>query len=169
MELTNAIFTRRSIRQYTSEPVSEETIEGLLRAAMAAPSAGNAQTWEFVTVTDSIVRGKLAAIHPGAAMIAQAPVAIVVCGAPAREKMPGFWPQDCSAATQNLLLAAHAGGLGAVWVGVYPIEELVQVVREAVGAPPEIVPMTVVALGHPAESLPPEDRFDAAKVHLGRW
>ncbi len=169
METLEAIRTRRSIRQYTSQPVPEEMVEELLRAAMAAPSAGNEQAWQFVVISDREILGSIPRIHPYCQMAAQAPVAILVCGDLSRQKHQGYWVQDCSAAIQNLLLAAHARGLGAVWTGIYPVEERVKAFREMMGLPPEVVPLALIPVGWPAEAPPPEDRYDPARVHRDRW
>lgn len=165
----DAILSRRSVRKYTDQPVSDESVTALLRAAMAAPSAGNQQPWEFVVVRDRHMLGNISRSQPYAGMAADAQVAIVVCGDTSRQRHPGFWVEDCSAATQNLLLAAHAQGLGAVWLGYYPVEERVEVLRELFGLPENIVPLAVIAIGYPAEKPAPADRFDRDRVHLERW
>ncbi len=167
--MIDAILSRRSIRQYTAEPVSEEQIETLLRAAMAAPSAGNQQPWQFVIIRDRALLDAVPTFHPYSAMIRQAPLAILVCGDLRGAGHPAFWVQDCSAATENLLLAAHALGLGAVWLGVYPAEETVQAMRRLLGLPEEIVPLALVPVGHPAEHKPPAERYDPARVHYDGW
>jgi nitroreductase len=170
MDTLEAIRTRRSIRAYTRQPVSPAAVESLLRAAMSAPSAMDQRPWQFVVVTDRAKLDGLTAILPGGQMLQQAPLAIVFCGDPTREtKLQGYWMQDCSAATENLLLAAHAQGLGAVWIGVYPAEGQVRGVRERLGITAAVVPFSIVALGHPAEKLPPEDRYDRARVHANDW
>jgi len=165
MDALEAMLTRRSIRTYRDEPVSEEAIETLLRAAMAAPSAGNEQPWHFVVIRDRAVLDAIPSAHPHAQMAAGAPLAIVVCGDERLAKYEGFWVQDCAAATENLLLAAHASGLGAVWCGVYPSEERVAAVRGLLAVPEQITPFCLIVLGHPDESKGPGDRFDAARVH----
>jgi len=169
MDALEAILTRRSIRQFTDQAVSEAVIEDLLRAAMSAPSAGNQQPWQFVVITDRQILDTIPSIHPYSAMLRQAPLAILVCGDEHLETHKGYWVQDCSAATQNLLLAAHARGLGAVWLGIYPRMERVTGLRKLLGLPEHVVPLALVAIGHPAEHLPPADRYDAARVHRNRW
>jgi nitroreductase len=169
METLQAIRTRRSIRQYQAHPVPAALLDQLLQAAMQAPSAGNAQTWELVVVDDPAKLAAASTVHPGAAMLRAAPLGILVCGNPTREKMPGFWPQDCSAATQNLLLAAHDLGLGAVWIGLYPLEPMMARIREVLGLPSHIAPLAFVALGYPAETVPAEERFDHTRVHHNGW
>lgn len=164
------ILTRRSIRKYTSEPVSGAAVETLLRAAMAAPSAGNTQPWEFVVVDDRRLLDEMREMHGHAAMLSEAPLAVLVCGDGRRADLNGhFWTQDCSAAVENILLAAHALGLGAVWLGVYPGEGPIGKLRGLLGLPREIVPFALVAVGHPAEQKPPSGRYDPARVHRNVW
>jgi nitroreductase len=163
------ILSRRSVRRYTTDPVSDAQVTELLRAAMAAPSAGNQQPWQFVVVRDPAAREILAGANPFGLMAREAQVAIVVCGDLTRERKPGMWPQDCSAATQNLLLAAHAAGLGAVWCGTYPYEERMGPIRTGLGLPDHVIPFAVVPLGYPAETPAPADRYDPGRVHYDRW
>lgn len=169
MDALETIFTRRSIRKYTLDPVSDEDLDLLLRAAMAAPSANNAQPWQFIVVRDQAKREAIAQHHPYAQMAPKAPLCIVVCGELAREKTPGFWVQDCSAAIQNILLAARARGLGTVWTGVHPVEERVAGIRQVFRLPEGIVPLGIVIVGHPAQPFSEQDRYDADKVHYEQW
>ncbi len=169
MDTLQAIHSRRSIRQFTDTPVTDGELTTLLQAAMAAPCAGTAQAWEFVAVTDRAQLDAASTLHGGALMLKGATAGVLVCGVPGREKMPGFWPQDCAAAAQNLLLAAHAGGLGACWVGIYPLDDIVARARAIFGVPEEVVPLAMIAIGHPAESPQMPDRYDPAKVHRDRW
>lgn len=144
------IFKRRSIRKYLDKPVAKEDIDDLLRAAMAAPSAGNEQPWEFIVVDDKNVLKKIADVQPYAKMLYEAPVAIVVCGDLNKEKHKGFWVQDCSAATQNILLEATDKGLGTVWIGVYPDDTRVKDISNIFGIPSNVIPLSIVAVGYPA-------------------
>ena len=169
MDAFEAIHGRRSIRSYTSEAIPEDVIEDLLKAAMAAPSAGNQQPWQFVVIDDRKLLDAIPEYHEHSAMLKQAPLAIAMCGDQRLERHKGFWVQDCSAATQNLLLAAHAKGLGAVWLGIYPVEERVKKTQQLLGLPKEVIPLAVVALGYPAESKDPADRFDSSRVHRNCW
>ncbi len=169
MEGFETIVTRRSIRKYTAEPVSEELIKKLLDAAMSAPSAGNQQPWHFVVVTDRAVLDEIPKVHVHAQMVKGAPLAIAVCADTAAEKHKGFWIQDCAAATQNILLAAHALGLGAVWLGVHPRDERVAGVSKLLGLPANVVPLSLISIGYPAEEKPRADRYDEARVHRNRW
>lgn len=169
MDALEAIRTRRSVRRYTGEAVSEETIDELLASAMAAPSAGNQQPWQFVVIRDPQLRERLPTAHPYAQMAAEAPAVVVVCGNLAQERHKGFWVQDCAAATENLLLAARALGLGAVWCGVYPREDRVRALQSLLGLPKVVIPLALVPIGYPDEEKPHEDRFDRARIHVDRW
>lgn len=165
-----AIFTRRSIRRYTDRPVAAEAVTKLLEAAMAAPLAGNEQPWEFIVVTDKDAREQVTQVHAYAHMLKQSPVAIVVCADLARSKYPvDFWIQDCSAATENILIAAASLGLGTCWLGVYPNAERVAGVRRIFAIPETVVPFAIVAVGHPAEQPGKADRYDAKRVYRERY
>ncbi len=169
MDVFEAIYNRRSIRKYKDRDVPQELVRELLGAAMMAPSAGNAQPWQFVVVND---REKLAAIkdiNPYAAMAKGAPLGILVCGDLSMEKYPGYWVQDCSAAVQNILLAAHAKGLGAVWTGIHPIEERVSGFRNSFKLPENVVPLAFIVLGWPAQESKPKDRYKEERVHMNKW
>jgi nitroreductase len=165
------LFGRRSIRVYSPGEVSEPALTKLLEAAMAAPSAMTKDPWRFVVVRDKQTLSKLAALHPGAAMLSAAPMAIVVCGDldAAFERHISYLLQDCAAAIENLLLAAHAQGLGACWVGIHPGEPLIKRVRELLALPAFIIPVAAVSLGHPGEQPPPRTRFNPEYVHHEKW
>lgn len=169
MDALEAIRTRRSVRKFTLQPVGEDLIEALLRAAMSAPSAGNQQPWHFIVVDDRATLDRIPTFSPYAAMCRQAPLGILVCGDTTLEKHPGYWIQDCSAATQNLLLAAHALGLGAVWTGIHPREERIRGFRELFALPDTIMPLAFVVIGYPAEHPAPQDRFRPERIHRNRW
>ena len=169
MEALEAIMTRRSVREYTGGPVSDDDLETILKAAMNAPSAGNERPWRFVVVREPETLRRLAKATPFAKPLAGAGVGIVVCADRRALKSPGFWPIDTSAATENLLLAAHAIGLGGVWMGVHPIPMFKTAVRRIVGLPRLVVPVSLVAIGHPARLPAPVERFDPAFIHAERW
>jgi nitroreductase len=169
MDALEAIFTRRSIRKFLPKAISREEIEELLQAAMAAPSAGNAQPWLFLVLTDKMKLALIPSIHPYAAMCPESAAVILVCGNPQVERYAGYWPQDCSAAVQNVLLAARAGELGTVWCGVYPAEERMRAFRRMFDLPEQVMPFALVALGHPAQPFGRRDRYDPAKVHWEAW
>lgn len=166
MDALEAIMSRRSIRRYTGQPVPEALIQQLLAAAMAAPSSSNRQPWHFVVITDRQLLDAIPGFHPYAAMLPEAQAAILTCGDTERSSV---WTIDCSAATENLLLAAHALGLGAVWLGIYPNADRVQGIRALVELPETIMPLSLVALGYPAEHKPPAERYDPARVHYNHW
>lgn len=169
MDGLETIMTRRSARTFTGEPVAGEHVETLLRAAMAAPSAGNQQPWRFLAVSDRDTLDHMSTTSPFAQCLKEAPLAIVVCADQTVEKHVGFWVQDCSAATINILLAAHSLGLGGVWLGYYPVRERVSALSSLLGLPTDITPLCIVPLGHPSEELPPSARYEESHVHFERW
>jgi nitroreductase len=161
------IMSRRSIRQFTTQPITEGELQALLDAAMAAPSASDLRPWHFVVVTDRPTLSRLADGHPHAKMLKQAPLAVAVCGDP--HISDAYWVQDCSAAVENLLLAAVGLGLGSVWLGVHPRAERKSVVRKELGIPQAIEPLALVAIGHPKETKEPHTKFDPERVHSNHW
>ena len=165
------IHSRKSVRQYTSEPVSESDIQTILKAAMAAPSAVNFQPWRFVVVTEREQLDAMAEILPYAKMLRQAPAAIVVCGETlwmGGNENP-YWQQDCAAATQNLLLAVEALGLGAVWTGVYPNQDLYPKLHNYLNLPSTVQPFCCIPVGHPAGNEQPKDKWKPENIHYGKW
>ncbi|MGM0500924.1 MAG: nitroreductase family protein [Bacillota bacterium] len=163
------IFTRRSIRNYTNQEIEEEKIKLLLKAAMAAPSAGNEQPWQFIVVDDKQIMEEIMEFHDYATMLKEAPAAIVVCGDKSLEKYENYWVQDCAAATQNILLEAESEGLGAVWLGVHPVEKRVNGVRELFELPEQIMPFSIIALGYPQQQKEKNDRYLEERVHYNSW
>ena len=169
MDTLDAIRTRRSIRKYQDKPVPEELIHHILSAAMMAPSARNAQPWQFVVITNRKLLAEIPEVNPNAWMAQRAPVAILVCGDLSLEKSPGYWVVDCAAAVQNLLLAAHALGLGAVWTGIFPREDRIDGFRQLLNLPENVVPHSLVPLGYPDEQPASRDRYRAERVHRDGW
>ncbi len=169
MDAMNAILSRRSIRQYTADAIPEELIVELLKAAMSAPSARNEQPWHFVVIDNRNILNDIPKVHPNSNMLREAPLAIVVCGDLLLEEGRGWWVQDCSAATENILIAANARGLGAVWLGVYPREERVVGIKKILGLPEHIIPLCIVSIGYPTERNPPANRYDLTRVHRNKW
>jgi nitroreductase len=169
MDALEVIFSRRSVRLYTSKPVSRQALHEILRAAMSAPSAGNERPWHFIVLTDRAILDEIPKFHPYSAMLKYAQAAILVCGDLTLERHAGYWVLDCAAATQNMLLAAHAKGLGAVWCGVYPTEDRVQNLRQLLKLPEHVVPFSLVPLGFPAEVKETPDRFEGSRVHENKW
>ena len=169
----DAIATRTSIRMFDkTRPVGEELIEKMLRAAMAAPTAVNKQPWEFVVVTDKATLSALSKVHPHARIENGATLVIAVCGATDNGldgRAKEYWIQDCSAATENLLLAAHGLGLGAVWCGVYPMEERIAPISEILAIPQGYMPLNLVTIGYPAQHPAPKDKWNESKIHRERW
>jgi nitroreductase len=164
-----AILERRSIRKYTDQKITDEQIQILLKAAFAAPSAGNKQSWHFIVVDDRETLNRLADASPNASMLKGASHAIVVCGDTSLELYPGYFAQDCSAATENILVSATELGLGSVWLGVYPKMDRVEKVANIMNTPEGIVPFCMISLGCPAESREPSNRYDDNKVHHNKW
>lgn len=161
------IATRTSVRDYEARPVEKEKIEKMLRAAMAAPTAMNKQPWHFVVVDQRNVLDALAGTNPYAKMLKKAPLAIVVCGNTDKMIEGGgrdFWIQDASAATENLLLAAHAMGLGAVWTGAYPSEERCISISKVLSLSDNLVPLNMIVVGYPAEQPQPKQKFKEENV-----
>jgi nitroreductase len=169
MSAMDAIFSRRSIRKFTPEPVSDETVDELLKAAMAAPSAGDERPWHFILIRDRDTLERIPTLHEYAAMCPEAALVIAVCADLEAERNPGYWVQDCSAATQNILIAAQALGLGAVWLGVHPVKAREDNMRGLLGLPANAMTLGLVAIGHSAETKPPSQRFDRARIHQERW
>ena len=165
----DAILKRRSIRKYTGEPVPENALKDLLEAAMAAPSAGNEQPWHFIVIKDRAILDQIPRVHPYSRMIKQTPVAILVCGDLNLAAHGEMWVQDCAAATENLLIAVQARGLGAVWLGVYPREERMDGLRKLLRIPENVVPFSLIPVGYPAERKPPASRYKESRVHYNRW
>ncbi len=163
------IFNRKSVRAYTEQAVTPEQVETLLKAAMAAPSARNLQPWRFVVVTGQATKEKLAVGFNK--MIAKAPVAIVICGQTVKDDgTPNQnWTADCAAATENLLLAAEALGLGAVWTACYPYDDRMNPAIEALGLPADVKPYCIVPVGYPAGDDQPKDKWKPGNIHYEKW
>ena len=166
MELKEALLKRRSVRKFTEEPVSEEMIEELLHAAMSGPSACNKKPWDFYVVSNKEVLKELQSASKFTKMTA--PLAMIVCGNLSRALplgMAEYWIQDCSAATENILLRVTDLGLGAVWCGIHPQKRAVQKVREILGMNGKMVPLNIILIGHPAEEPEARDQYDENRVH----
>jgi len=163
------IFNRRSIRKYKSKDVEEEKINKILKAGMAAPSAGNEQPWEFIVVTEENLKEKIMDVHPYSDMLKQAPVAILVCGNMTEKRFEGYWEQDCAAATQNMLLMVESLDLGGVWLGVYSDKKRMEGLSKIFDLPEYIVPFSIISIGYPAEEKYPSQRYQAEKVHYNSF
>ena len=167
------IHARKSVRRFTSQPVSREQLDILVRAAMAAPSGRDMRPWKFIVLDDREAMNNLSEQLPYAKMLTQAQAAVVICGDMTVVDKKGNpsknWTFDCSAATENLLLAAEAMGLGAVWTGVHPYEERLAAVAKAFNLPEHIIPLNVIPIGYPKGNPKPKDKFDAGNIHYNGW
>ena len=169
MELLNAIHNRRSVRQFTDEPLSEAQFETIFRAAMAATNSGNQQPWRFIVIDDVTLRDTIGSLDIERGSYHVSPQLVIVCADIGSMKWKMHWLADCGAAIQNMLLAAQAQGLGGVWQELYPYHQRVAKVRELLGIPTTVYPMAVVAIGHPVNQPEPEDRYDPEKVKRNQW
>lgn len=169
MDMMELIHTRRSVRKYQERPVERDLIQKVIAAGTSAPSAGNQQPWHFIVVTDPVLLKRVPDVHPHAQMAAEAPAGILVCGDPSLEKHKGYWVQDCAACTENILLAVHAQGLGAVWTGIYPREERAENFRKLFNVPEGIIPFAFIPIGYPAQETRRADRYREDRVHYDRW
>ncbi|MFO7940876.1 MAG: nitroreductase family protein [Bacteroidales bacterium] len=170
METLTAIMSRRSIRQFKDTPVTDAQIKTLLEAAMNAPSAGDGRPWHFVVVKD---REKLNAIadkvDEGNLMFKQAQAAVIILGDEAKQGFPGFYPQDCACAAQNLQLAAHDLALGTVWIALWSVKPRIDGLKQVIDIPETVTPFAIFPLGVPAEKLEEEYRYDESRVHYDNW
>lgn len=161
------ILQRKSVRSYRSDmPVEKEKVENLLRAGMAAPSGKDKRPWEFIVVDERELLDSLAAHLPYAKMLTSAPMAIVVCG---DETKSDYWYLDCSAAAENMLLAAEAQGLGAVWTATYPYRERMEVVSRFLHTPSQVKSLCVIPVGYPMGGQEPKDKWDESRIHYNKW
>ena len=165
------LFGRRSIRRYQARAVEPEKIDALLRAAMAAPSAVAKDPWRFVVVRDPAVLKRISQGLKNGGFLAEAPLGVVVCGdlAAAHDRQESYLLQDCAAAIENLLIAAHGLGLGACWLGVHPRSSRIAYLRETLGIPESITPISAVSIGYPGETKEARTRYDASRVHYEKW
>lgn len=165
----SVIHSRKSVRKYLDKPVSKEQLEVLLRAGMAAPTAGDKRPWSFVVITDPAMLDTLSFSSRGTRMLSEAAAAIAVCG----DKNAGFksevWVHDCSAASENILLAAEAIGLGAVWTGIYLNEEPTKYVKRVLGLPESVYALNIISIGYPTGIEKPKDKWDTEKIHWEKW
>ena len=169
MELLEGIFTRRSIRKYTNQEITSEQIELILKAGMYSPSASNQQPWHFIVINDTLILNHIKEVHPYAKMLGQAQLAILVCGDVNLELSKDYWVVDCSAATQNMLLAAHGIGLGAVWLGIHPRVERKNEIRKIFNLPENIQPASLISIGYPDENKEMPKRFKPERIHYNAW
>ena len=171
MEILNGILTRRSVRKYTDEIIPQEKVEELIKYGMYAPSARNCQPWHFVLLNEREVFLKIEDFQPHTKMLKNAQWGIVVCGDDQLAHTPEYWSVDCAAVTQNILLAAHGMGLGAVWLGIYPRPERISAMKKLLELPPHVHAFSIISVGHPAQETPPPhpDRFLKERIHTKKW
>lgn len=164
------IFQRKSVRDFLPKKVSREILDTLVRAGMAAPTGRDIRPWEFVVVTERILLDTLARVLPYAAMLAEAPAAIVVCGrTDVTAGGSSYWYLDCSAAAENILLAAESLGLGAVWTATYPYEDRMQAVAGILELPDEVLSLNVIPVGYPRGEQTPKEKYDSSRIHRNKW
>ena len=167
--MSKLIFKRRSIRRFKAEPIPDEAISQIIKAAMAAPSANNLKAWHFVIITKRELLNQLAEIHPYGKMLNEAAAAILVCGNIQKQNVTGYLYMDCAAATQNILLEATSLDIGSVWLGVYPREARMSEIGSFFKIPDNIIPVSLVALGYPAEQKPINNPWQAEAIHYNKW
>jgi nitroreductase len=169
MDALDAILTRRSIREYDDKEVESDKRHLLLKAGMQAPSANNYQPWHFIVIDERQILDQIPTFHPYSTMLKQAPFAIAVCGDQRIEDNIGYLALNCAAATQNILIAAHALSLGAVWLGIYPRTERITKLSNLLKLPEHVIPISLIAVGYPAEEKPTVDRFQNKRIHINSW
>ncbi len=169
MELFDALFSRRSIRKYTDKKVDKSKIEKIIKAGMYAPSAVNKQPWHFLVFEDKKKVSEIIQVHPNAGMLEKASAGILICFDKDLQHDDGYGPVDCSAATQNMLLAAHGLGLGACWIGVYPRAARIDALHKLFSLPEHVVPFAVISIGYPAQERKTPNRFDENRIHYDNW
>lgn len=171
--MDNMIFKRTSVRSFSDKKITPEQINTLMKAAMAAPSGCNAQPWEFIVIQDRDSMNKIMEVHPFSSMIKEAQAVIMVCADKTKLpfKVPNveLWPQDCSAATQNIMLQAADMGIGSVWLGVHPREELQAPLAKLFNLPENVIPFSLIPMGYPKNEVKPRNKFDENKIHFEKW
>lgn len=168
MDVFDALINRRSIRKYTNKEIPAEAINELLKSAMYAPSAMNNQAWQFVVIDQREKLNEIFKIVPQE-MLKSTQAAILICGDTNLEKNIDYIQQNCSAATQNLMLAAHGLGLGSCWIGVYPVKETISWLQKIFKLPDFVIPISLVSLGYPAENPVADERYKPEKMHFNKW
>jgi len=169
MDAIANLFTRRSIRAFRPDPVDADSLKLVLESAMYAPSAGDQEPWHFLVIQDKATLTHIAASHPFAAFASQAPLAILVCADTRELPYPAFWPMEAAAATQNLMLAAHALGLGSIWIGIHPRPDREAFIKQLVELPTGVEPFALIPLGHPAETPEQPVRWNESRIHSEKW
>jgi len=165
----NSIFKRRSIRKFTDQKISDDSLKKILTAGMCSPSAHNSQPWKFIIVKNKGVLSDIMKVHPYTGMLRTADMAIIVCGETRDGDPSSYWSQDCAASTENILLEATELGIGSCWCGVFPYEERIAPIRELFKIPSGYYPFCVIALGYPDEQKPANNRYIKEKIHYEKW
>lgn len=169
MDVLKAISKRRSIRKFTGEQISDKQLKIILEAGFQAPSAHNLQPREYIVIKDKDTIEKIPKVHPYTKMLPSAGCGIIVCGDNKKQEEKGFLVADCSASIQNMLLAIEGLGLGAVWCGIYPKDELVKPISQLLELPKHIIPIGLIAVGTKDEKIDPIYRYDESRIHYDRW
>jgi nitroreductase len=169
MDAIENLLTRKSVRKYSSQPVSQGDLELILKAGMQAPSARNCQPWHFVVMTERAMMDEVPKFHPYASSMNSAPLAILVCGDEKLAARPKGWRVDCAAAVENILLAAHALGMGAVWMAVDPDEKRLEGMCRLIQFPEGITPFALVSIGYPLEDPVLKERYKRERIHYNAW
>ena len=170
METIKTIMSRRSIRKFKNTPVTDNQIKVLLESAMQAPSAGDGRPWHFVVIKDRQKLNDLAdEVDGGNTMFKEAQAAILIVADLEKEGFPGFYPQDCSCAAQNLQLATHDLGLGTVWIALWSVKPRLDSLRKIIKIPENLEPFAIFPIGVPAEDLGEDYRYDENRIHYNEW
>lgn len=169
MDLQDALLNRRSIRKYKDQKISKDDLNSILKAAMYAPSAMNLQAWQFILIDDKNILIETIKSIPYAEMLKQSAAAILVCGDSAVEKNESWLIQNCSAAIQNILLSAHGLGIGSCWIAIHGMDDVYKNIKDQFGLPKNIVPVSLISLGYPDETVITEERFNEEKIHYNKW
>ena len=165
----DTIYDRRSVRKYIDKEVNPDLVDEILRAAMFAPSGCNKQPWHFVVFNDKELIKEIKAMHPYASALATAPVCIMVCGDTQKEMAPGFYQVDCSAAIENMILAAKALGLDTCWMGIYPWEDTMAAFTKRFNLPENVKPFALISVGYSESKQERHRRYDASRIHYNKW
>jgi nitroreductase len=169
MDLQDALLNRRSIRKYKDQKISKDDLNSILKAAMYAPTAMNLQAWQFILIDDKNILIETIKSIPYAEMLKQSAAAILVCGDSAVEKNESWLIQNCSAAIQNILLSAHGLGIGSCWIAIHGMDDVYKNIKDQFGLPENIVPVSLISLGYPDETVITEERFNEEKIHYNKW
>lgn len=169
MDIQELLLNRRSIRKYKDQKINKDDMNSILKAAMYAPSAMNLQPWQFIVIDDKVVLKETIKSIPHAEMLKQSAAAVLVCGDKAIEKNESWLLQNCSAAVQNILLSAYGLGIGSCWIGIQGMDDIVKNIILQFKLPENIIPVALISLGYPDETVTAEERFKTEKIHYNKW